>query len=82
VCPDTSGLLAHTPSAFGLSGKIRRHNHDKERPEFQMTNKGLRMEAYILLQGRIKNERNNAFEEAIVLLNSFLIIRLIFRLLK
>lgn len=69
VCPDTSGLLAHSPSAFGLSGKICCHNHDEERPEFQMTNKGLRMEAYVLPQGRIKNERNTAFEESIVPLN-------------
>jgi hypothetical protein len=69
VCPDTSGLLAHSPSAFGKSGRIRRHVHDKEKPEYQMTNKGLRMEAYLLPQGRIKDEKNNMFEAFIVPLN-------------
>jgi hypothetical protein len=42
------GLLACSPTAFRDSGDIQRFIHGKERPPFQMTNKGVRIELRLI----------------------------------
>jgi hypothetical protein len=46
-----SGLLAHSPSEFAGSGDIVRRDYDPNRPPFAMTNKGLRMESFLVPTG-------------------------------
>lgn len=41
------GLLAQHPAAFKQCGSIIQYESDPEKPEFSMTNKGLRIEAHI-----------------------------------
>jgi hypothetical protein len=42
------GLLASSPKAFQHSGNIQLLNFDKERPQYSMTNKGLRIELVLI----------------------------------
>lgn len=42
------GLLARSPTAFRDSGDLQRFIHGKERPSFQMTNKGVRIELRLI----------------------------------
>jgi len=41
---DQGGLLANSPKAFADSGDIKPFQFDEERPQFAMTNKGLRLD--------------------------------------
>lgn len=44
---NTGGLLATSPKFFSDSGSVRMYQWDIDRPPYNMTNKGLRLEVYL-----------------------------------